>query len=70
MKQEIDLKLIKALENLIIIADEQFASRRVVDADDVIALQSAGLVKQLVRDWYDHLYARDPDELNAEVAER
>tara|TARA_R110002167_G_scaffold65261_4_gene184396 strand:+ start:263 stop:445 length:183 start_codon:yes stop_codon:yes gene_type:complete len=53
MKYEITEELVIALENLAVIAEEVYDSRRVVEADDIIALQSAEMVRKIVKRWKD-----------------
>ena len=48
IKMLVDEKLVIALENLITVAEEQYNNRRVIDADDVIAAQSVGTVKEFI----------------------
>lgn len=46
-------ELIIALENLIIVAEERYDSRRIVDADDVIAMNSISTIRQLIKNLQD-----------------
>ena len=47
-------ELIIALENLITIAEEQYDSRRIINADDVIALNSVATVRQFIKNTQDN----------------
>tara|TARA_B100001123_G_C15220513_1_gene991057 strand:+ start:943 stop:1113 length:171 start_codon:yes stop_codon:yes gene_type:complete len=49
MNIKIDKKTIKALENLITVAEEQYSSRRIVTADDVIVIDSVALVRKFIQ---------------------
>ena len=42
----VDEALIRALENLVIITEEQYANRRMIDGDEVIVINSANCVKR------------------------
>jgi hypothetical protein len=53
MKYEITEELVIALENLAVIAGEVYDSRRVVEADDIIALQSAEIARNFAKKWRD-----------------
>ena len=46
-------ELIIALENLIIVAEEQYDSRRIVNANDVIAMNSISTVRQFIKNLQD-----------------
>ena len=46
-------ELIIALENLIIVAEEQWNAHRIVDADDVIAMNSVATVRQFIKNLQD-----------------
>ena len=51
MKYKITPELITALKNLITVAEEHYDAQQIVDADDVIVLNSATEVKKLLAAW-------------------
>ena len=51
MLYEISDEDIQAIKNVEIIVNEMYDSRRVVEADDIIALRSINRLKQIVKAW-------------------
>ena len=52
MKQE---ELLAALENLIIIAEERYDAKKVIDGDDVIALGSIAITRRFIKNTRDEM---------------
>ena len=51
MKHIFTQEQITAIRNLIVVAEEHYDSKRVVDADDVIVLNSAEELKKVLDKW-------------------